>query len=210
MDVAPSLYRPWPGDRAAALDALLSRRSCSPRLLTDPAPSEADLRLMIEAAVRAPDHGSLRPWRFICIQDAARVQLGGAFATAYACRNRAGSREQLQRERLKPLRAPMVIAVAAAITHGHPSVRVIDQQLAAGAAAMNLLNAAHILGYGGMWLTGESCHDPNVKRALGLEPDDFIAGWIYLGTPSSTPSVARRPTTCSGIGTGTPRDAALR
>lgn len=193
MDVAPSLYRSWPGNREQALDALLSRRSCSPKLLVDPAPSQADLHLMIDVAVRAPDHGNLRPWRFICIQDAARVRLGGVFATAYVCRHRSGTKEQLQRERMKPLRAPMVLAVAAAITHDHPSVRVIDQQLSAGAAAMNLLNAAHILGYGGMWLTGENCHDPWVKRTLGLEPGDFVAGWIYLGTPTGEPSAALRP-----------------
>lgn len=192
MEITLPHHRAWPGDRAA-LDALLSRRSCSPRLLADPAPSDADLRLMIEAAVRAPDHGNLRPWRFICVQDAARVRLGGVFATAYMRRHRSASREQIQRERMKPLRAPMVVAVAAAVIHDHPDVRVIDQQLAAGAAAMNLLNAAHILGYGGVWLTGESCHDPNVKRALGLSPDDFIAGWLYLGTPSGEPSAARRP-----------------
>lgn len=78
MDIAPAPppARPWPGDRAGALDALLSRRSCPPRLLSDPAPSDDHLRLMVEAAVRAPDHAGLRPWRFICIQDAARVRLG--------------------------------------------------------------------------------------------------------------------------------------
>ncbi len=197
MDIAPAPppARPWPGDRAGALDALLSRRSCPPRLLSDPAPSDDHLRLMVEAAVRAPDHAGLRPWRFICIQDAARVRLGGALATAYMCRHRSASRDQLDRERMKPLRAPMVLAVAAAVTLGHPRGTVMDQQLAAGAAAMNLLNVAHVLGYGGIWLTGESCHDANIKRALGLAPGDFIAGWLYLGTPSGDPAPVRRPGT---------------
>ena len=58
---------------------------------------------------------------------------------------------------------------------------------------MNLLNAAHILGYGGMWLTGESCHDANIKCTLGLAPGDFIAGWLYLGTPSGDPAPVQRP-----------------
>ncbi len=100
-------------DRAATMAALLGRRSVSPRLLTEPGPSSRDLHLIAAAGLRAPDHGRLRPWRFIAIDG-----------------------------------APLVLAVAAAITQDHPSVRVIDQQLAAGAAAMNLLNAAHILGYG--------------------------------------------------------------
>ena len=171
MNVVTSTYQPWAGDRSSALDALLSRRSCAPKSLGDPPPSEAVLHLMIEAAVRAPDHGNLRPWRFICIQNTARVRLGGVFATAYMCRHRSASRELLERERLKPLRAPMVLAVA---------------------AAMNLLKDAHILGYGGMWLTGESCHDPNVKRSLSLAPEDVIAGWIYLGTSTETPAPKQR------------------
>lgn len=105
MDFAhfPPPARPWSGDRACALDALLSRRSCPPRLLSDPGPSDADLRLMIEAAVRAPDHAGLHPWRFICILDAARVRLGGALATACMCHHRSASREQLDRERIEPL-----------------------------------------------------------------------------------------------------------
>lgn len=180
----------WPG----ALEALLSRQSCSPRLLTGPAPSEADLRLLIDAAVRAPDHGNLRPWRFVCVQGPARQKLGEVFATAYAGRHPSASPEQLDRERAKPLRAPLVIGVAAVIADDHPTVRVVDQQLAAGAAAMNLLNAAHILGYAGMWLTGESCHDPHVKRSLGLAPEDFVAGWIYLGTPKESREPRQRAT----------------
>jgi nitroreductase len=99
----------------------------------------------------------------------------------------------VQRERAKPLRAPLVLAVTATITTTHPSVRVIDQQLSAGAAAMNLLNASHLLGYGGIWLTGESCHDPTVKHAMGLAEDAFNAGWLYLGTPSGQPPPPARP-----------------
>lgn len=87
----------------------------------------------------------------------------------------------------------MVVAVAAAITPGHPRASVMNQQPAAGAEAMNLLNAAHILGYGGMWLTGESCRDPNIKRVLGLAPDNLIADWLYLGTPSGDPAPGQRP-----------------
>ncbi len=120
-------------------------------------------------------------------------ELGEVFAAAFAARTPGATTAQLDRERAKPLRAPLVLAVTAAIAPDHPSVRVIDQQLAAGAAAMNLLNAAHMLGYGGIWLTGESCHDPVVKRALGLRAQDFNAGWLYLGTPTERPPPPSRP-----------------
>ncbi len=175
------------------LAALLDRRSISSRLLGDPAPSSADLRQLVKAALRAPDHGRLRPWRFIAVAGEARAKLGEVFASAFAARTPGATTAQLERERAKPLRAPLVLAVTAAITPDHPSVRVIDQQLAAGAAAMNLLNAAHMLGYGGIWLTGESCHDPVVKQALGLRAQDFNAGWLYLGTPTERPPPPTRP-----------------
>ncbi len=119
--------------------------------------------------------------------------LGDVFATAFAARTPGATTVQLDRERAKPLRAPMLWAVTAIITVDHPSVRVIDQQLSAGAAAMNLLNAAHLLGYGGTWLTGEICHDPMVKQALGLRTQDFNAGWLYLGTPTEQPPEPARP-----------------
>jgi nitroreductase len=174
------------------LAALLDRRSVSSRLLGDPAPSAPDLRSSRAASggitggytILASGHRST-PW--------AQAGQGDVFADAFAARTQGATVAQLDRERAKPLRAPLVVAVAAVIAPDHPSVRVIDQQLAAGAAAMNLLNAAHMLGYGGIWLTGESCHDPAVKRALGLRGQDFNAGWLYLGTPAEMPPAPTRP-----------------
>ena len=147
---------------------------------------------MVAAALRAPDYGRLRPWRFIAVEGPARARLGDVFASAYAARNPGAGDEQLARERAKPLRAPLVLGLGAVIDAKHPSVRVLDQQLSVAAASMNLLNAAHILGYAGMWLTGESCRDPVVKQALGLRAEDFMAGWLYLGTAQpGLPAVIR-------------------
>jgi nitroreductase len=170
------------------LDALLTRASVSSRFLSDPAPSQADVDLMIEVAARTPDLDSLRPGRFICVEGNTRERLGDVFASAFGPRNPGASPEQLDRQSKKPLRAPLVIGVAAAIDRRNPNIREIDQQLSAGAAAMNLLNAAHILGFDGIMLTGESCHDPVVETAVGLEEEDFIAGWSYLGTPVGQPT----------------------
>jgi nitroreductase len=181
------------GGRASAMQGLLGRRSVSTKIMGGPGPSGADLDLMVAAAVRAPDHGGMRPGRFVCIGGEARVSLGEVFAGAYARRNPGATDDQLARERGKPMRAPTVVAVAAAIRADHPSVRVVDQQLAAGGAAMNLLNAAHLLGYGAIWLTGESCHDQSVKAAIGLAPEDFVAGWIYVGTALAEPPPRERP-----------------
>jgi nitroreductase len=174
------------------LDALLSRRSVSPRFLREPGPSDADLAAMLDLAVRAPDHGDLRPWRFIVVRGEARARLGAVFAAARRHREPTASDADLAKERAKPLRAPLVIAVAAELQGDLAKIRPIDQVLAAGAAATNLLNAAHVLGYGGMWLTGTNGHDPNVKRALGLGPAAEIVGFLYLGSIAEPPAPKAR------------------
>ncbi len=176
-----------------ALALLFNRRSVPPRLLTDPAPTGPDLEIILAAACRAPDHGALRPWRFIVIRDKARERLGAVFAEARRQRDAAASPQDLEAERRKPLRAPLVLAVAAVVSEEHPSVRAVDQVLATGCAAHGVLLAAQALGYGGIWLTGSNCHDPNVKAALGLAPKDAIVGYLYLGTPSAEPPPRPRP-----------------
>lgn len=182
-----------PPARLPGLEALLSRRSLSPRLLVEPAPRGDDLAAILDAAVRAPDHGDLRPWRFVLVEGEARARLGEVFARARAIREPGVSEIELEKERRKPLRAPLLMLVAAVLDPANAKIRIIDRVLAAGAAAMNVMNAAHMLGYAGMWLTGDNSHDPNVKRALGLDPQDEIVGSLYLGTPSEAPKPKQRP-----------------
>ncbi|MBL8837962.1 MAG: nitroreductase [Alphaproteobacteria bacterium] len=175
------------------LEALLSRRSLSPRQLIDPGPTGDDLAAILDAAVRAPDHGDLRPWRFVLVEGEARTRLGEVFAQARALREPGIGEAELEKERRKPLRAPLLMLVAAVLDPANTKIRIIDRVLAAGAAAMNVMNAAHMLGYAGMWLTGNNSHDPNVKRALGLDPHDEIVGSLYLGTPAGIPKPKDRP-----------------
>jgi nitroreductase len=162
-----------------AIDALLNRRSA--KTLTDPAPDEAALALILECASRAPDHGRLRPWRFIVIRGAARERLGELMAGQLQRKLPAASPEALQREREKPLRAPLIVAVAA-VCNAAAKIPPIEQTLAAGAAAQNVMLAATALGFGAMWKTGDAAYDETVKVALGLEAADVIVGFLYLGT----------------------------
>ena len=173
-----------------AIDALLTRRSA--KTLTDPAPDEGALALLLECASRAPDHGRLRPWRFIVIRGAARERLGGLMAEQLRRKLPDASAETLQRERQKALRAPLIITVAAVCNAG-AKVPAIEQILAAGAAAQNLMLAATALGFGVMWKTGDAAYDDAVKVALGLAPGDSIVGFLYLGTtpPVAVPSPTR-------------------
>jgi nitroreductase len=172
------------------LDTLLTRASV--KSLQDPAPSDADLRTIFDAAMRAPDHGKLRPWRFFVIRGDARRELSQMFAAGVKRREPAATEAQIAKEREKPLRVPMIIAVVARTVSGH-KVPVIEQTLAVGAAAMNILNAVHALGFGATWLTGANCYDPVFKRDFGLEETDQLVGFIHVGTPQESAPVARRP-----------------
>jgi nitroreductase len=163
-----------------AIDALLQRRSA--KVLGEPAPDESALELLLESAARAPDHGRLRPWRFVVIRGAAREGLGELLAEQLRRKQPGASAESLQRERQKALRAPLIIVVAA-VCNASAKIPAIEQILSAGAAAQNIMLAAMALGFGAMWKTGDAAYDDSVKAALGLEGRDAIVGFLYVGTP---------------------------
>ena len=163
-----------------ALELLLNRNS-HPKLI-DPAPAGPALERIYQAALRAPDHAALRPWRFIECSGEGLRRLGEVFVQAELARNPGADVEALNKLRLQPLRAPLVIAVAARIQE-HPKVPASEQLLSAGCAAQGLLLAAEAEGYAGIWRSGWLCFDPLVKQELGLEATDELVGFIYLGTP---------------------------
>jgi hypothetical protein len=171
------------------LDALLSRVSV--KALGDPGPDDADLRLIFEAAVCAPDHGRLRPWRFFVVRGEARERLSELFVTAARRRDPSISEVQLEKERGKPLRAPLTIVVVAKTVPGH-KIPEIEQVLSAAAAAMNILNAVHALGFGAQWVTGANCYDPGFRAAIGPRRNPSF-DWIHprrcaSGEPSANGS----------------------
>jgi len=170
-----------------AIDALTRRVSGSD--LVEPAPDALDLHSMLAAAVRAPDHGRLRPWRFTVLRGDARKRLGALLAHAYRRRHPEATPEQLEKETHRPLRAPLVVVVGAKLDHAC-KIPAIEQILAAGAAAQNIMVAAFALGYGCAWKTGEAAYDTEIKAAFGLEPADAIVGFLYLGTNAKPPSPA--------------------
>ncbi|HEY6484638.1 MAG TPA: nitroreductase [Steroidobacteraceae bacterium] len=173
-----------------AIDALLRRRSA--RLLAAPAPDAAAIELILESAMRAPDHGGLRPWRFTVIQGEGLMRLGELFAESVRRHRDPITPEELERARRKALRAPLVIAVAAVI---QTAVRIpaIEQILSAGAAAQNMLLAAFVLGYNAVWKTGAPAYDDEVKAAFGLAPKDAIVGFLYVGSEECAPKPGPRP-----------------
>src|SRR5262249_26291453 len=176
--------------RMDAIEALRTRQSA--RALKEPAPTGAALEAMLESAVRAPDHGRLRPWSFILIESDKRAAFGDLLAAQLRRTKTAGASDALERERQKAFRAPLIIVVAAVPS---PSAKIpeIEQVLSAAAAAQNVMLAAYAQGFNAMWKTGDAAYDDEVKRALGLEPKDSIVGFMYVGTEDGEPSTLPRP-----------------
>lgn len=162
-----------------AIELLHNRVSCP--ALFEPGPTQEQLDVMFQAALRAPDHGSIRPWRFLTISGDEREQLGSLFLKAALQDDSALADEKQAKTKNMPLRAPMMIVVIAT-NQTHPKVPVLEQEISAGCAAQNVLHAAYAQGLGAMWRTGTMAYHPLVKQGLGVAEHETIVGYIYLGT----------------------------
>ncbi|QFU00978.1 Putative NAD(P)H nitroreductase YdjA [Halomonas sp. THAF5a] len=160
---------------------LLHERSSMGKLMGPP-PSPEQLEAIYRAALRAPDHKELRPWRFIEFSGEGLECLGELFAEAEFREDPHASDATLNAARKKPLRAPMIIAVIAKVTPDEPKVPKIEQVISAGCAAHGILLAAHAQGLGAMWRSGKYAFDPTVRKGLGLAEDDEVVAFLYLGT----------------------------
>ena len=161
-----------------AIEAMTSRSSA--KAYGDMVPTRDHLDLILKSAVRAPDHGRLRPWRFMLIEGEQRARFGDMLAASALRRTPNLSAGDLQRERDKAKRAPLIILVACRIVPG-TKVPAIEQLMAAGAATQNILLGLHNFGYAAAWKTGEAAYDPEVKKSLGLNSDDHIVAFVYAG-----------------------------
>src|SRR5215510_3643032 len=175
-----------------ALELLQTRRSLKPIELIGPGPSGAEIETLLTIASRVPDHGKLTPWRFIVFEGEARLTAGQAIETVFRAKYPDAKPDQLDYERKRLARAPLVIAV---VSRAGPHVKIPEweQVLSAGAAAMSLVLAAHALGYGANWITEWYAYDRAVLDALGLKDNEKVAGFIHIGTPKHAPEDRPRP-----------------
>lgn len=176
-----------------AIEAITTRVTVPPVKLGEPGPDDAMLRRMLEAAAAAPDHGKLRPFRFLVIRGAGRARLGELFARGLSTERPATSAGELEKQRTAPLRAPLIVVAIACLQADHPKIPVWEQQAAAACAAHNLLLAAHALGFAGKWATGGNASSRVVVDGLGLEPGESIVGFLYLGTAVEPQQLPERP-----------------
>ena len=174
--------------RPEVLEFLLTRRSRPAKLLRPPAPDRAALLTLLTAATRAPDHGKLEPWRFVALSGAGLARFAAAIRARAAAAGQdadkgAGAFEE----------APLAVAVVAS---PKPSEKIppIEQTLSAGAVCLGLVNAALAAGWGACWLTGWPAYDRALLEAeLGLGPQEWIAGFVHLGTAAAAPPERPRP-----------------
>jgi nitroreductase len=175
-NASPNLNRSAPG----MIDLLLSRRSGSAKAMTGPGPNADELRTILTAAARVPDHGKLFPWRFILFEDDARARFGEVLADCLKTTEAEASDERLDIERKRFLRAPVVVGVISRVREGIP-IPVWEQQLSTGAVCQTMLIAATSLGYVANWLTEWPAFNPLVPEKLGLQQGERVAGFIYIG-----------------------------
>jgi len=163
------------------LDLLLSRRSGSAKLMKGPGPDAEQLRRILAAGIRVPDHGKLTPWRFILFEGEGRARMGEILAQCIAG-ERDSSPERIEQERNRFMRAPVVIGVVSRVREQIP-IPVWEQQLSSGAVCMTIVLAAHAMGFVANWITEWCAYHPKVLARVGLKPTERIAGFIYIGHP---------------------------
>ena len=178
-------------DLSTPLSLLSTRRSGKPRDLAAPGPDDAQLRQILEIAARTPDHGKLAPWRFVIVPADKRAALAEMITDAYRAERPQAARLEIEALEQFATQAPTLVVVLSS-PRPDSHIPLWEQELSAGAACMNLLHAAHALGFAGGWLTGWAAYSDAVRDAFGAEPER-VAGYIFLGTPGKQLEERPRP-----------------
>ena len=175
------------------LEALCSRRSVSAKRLGEPGPSRAQLERLVGAALTAPDHCELKPWRFLHVTAAGRARLADAFAAARLELDPTADAASVERAREKAFRAPTLLAVILVPVLEHEKVPLSEQYVSLGAALQNVLLGAHALGFGAITLSGRAVTTTAMRTALGLHGDERLVAFVTIGTPRSAPPRRQPP-----------------
>lgn len=180
-------------DLSSTAALLATRRSGKPRDMIAPGPDAAQLRQILEAAMRVPDHGKLAPWRFVIVEADRRDAFAELLQDAYRTEKPEAGRLELEAMDQFARQAPVLVAVLSTPAQAS-KIPLWEQELSAGAACMNLLTATHAAGFVGSWLTGWPSYNGQVLESLGGSPNDKIAGFLFLGSPGRELEERPRPT----------------
>jgi nitroreductase len=178
-------------DRSSTISLLQTRRSGRPRDMVAPGPDADQLRQILEVAMRVPDHGKLAPWRFVHVAQERRPEFAALLHRAFRRDNREPTRLELEAVDRFGYQAPtLVVALSSPV----PSTKIPlwEQELSCGAACMNLMTAAHALGFVAGWITGWPTYSMDVQAAFARE-GERLAGFIFIGTPAAELQERPRP-----------------
>ncbi|MFC3052482.1 nitroreductase family protein [Kordiimonas pumila] len=190
----------------ATYDLLMKRRSVVARDMVGPGPDDTDLKKILEAGMRVPDHGKLAPWRFIVLRGAEREKLGDLIAEALKAESDTSEKTA---EKMKDYasQGPVLVVSIFSPQPLHPAIPYWEQQLSAGASCQNMLIAATALGYASQWLTGWGAFSRHVMNGLGLNDDECISGLMFFGHQAIEPTERARPDVDKHIIWGFPEGA---
>lgn len=175
-----------------AMTLLETRRTIAFQDYAEPGPNEAELRRIIACAVRVPDHGKLTPWRFVVVRGEARSALDEKLFAMWQARFPDAPEGKRAQEKTRFAAVPLTVAVISTAAE-HVKIPLWEQELSAGAASMNLVLAAHALGYAAQWLTTWIAYDAEARAVLGLKPEERLAALVPIGTPTVGPVDRPRP-----------------
>lgn len=178
-------------DTNSPLTLLATRRSGKPRDMVAPGPDDAQLAEMLAVASRTPDHGKVVPWRFVIVPGEAREALAALITSAYRTERPAAAASEIESLEAFARQAPALVVVLSS-PNRERAIPVWEQELSTGAACMNLLHAAHAMGYVGGWLTGWAAYSDVVRDAFGTA-SERIAGFVFIGTPGQPLEERDRP-----------------
>ena len=182
---------------------LATRRSGKARDMIAPGPDAATLADILHLAMRVPDHGKLAPWRFITVTPDQRETLASLLKSAWIAENPGAAKQNLSALDQFAHQSPtLVVLVSAPVADS--KIPLWEQRLSAGAAAMNLIHAAHAHGFVANWLTCWAAYSPHITAAFGLKDGDRIAGYFFIGTPARNLEERPRPDPALIISTWTP------
>jgi nitroreductase len=172
------------------LEAIKTRHSIG-KVKADSLPRDI-IEKLLDAGSQAPNHYKVRPWRFVVLTGNGRAKLGDVMAASQRDRLPDLPPEGSDKTRALPLRAPVVIAVGVD-KPAEAKVLELENISAVSAACQNILLAAHSLGLGAIWRTGDWARDPKVKEFLGFAENQHIAGFLYVGYPEMLGEHTPRP-----------------
>jgi nitroreductase len=178
---------------SSTLKLITSRQNTSPRRLVAPGPMDTEVCDMFKAAAAAPDHGEIRPWRFVLVPENKRVLLANAFGQALLDRDVNATAEQVEAAREKAFRAPFLALAIARLGPSEPPINPLERMVSVGAAIQNFLLYAHSLGFGSSLTSGQAMHSAPLRQLFQMGEGEQAVCCINVGTVDKRKPMRQRP-----------------